>query len=243
MTIQKLFTCLMATVAVLALSNLALAVPTPMIHFDTPGDCDPLFIPQNVHEIGDFSEFPSNEALSSADLGFVPNSPCPMMDDMLIPNVLIDIRNLSGIDWYEVWYVADPETTITNFDGEANQGIPGAAPVHEAFRIDNMISDPTGMHHPLVSESILADGIWQAGESWTFILQDYTNTLGLPPEALTSIGVGSFSTPPTGVDPFGIPLGPSSGSIIAITIPVPEPGTLILSGIGLLGIFLHRRNK
>lgn len=230
---------LFSLVALLMLASQVQAVPTPMIHIDPPGDCDPLFIPDNVHEIGDFSEFPSDEALASANLGPAPVAPCPILNDPTTPDVIIDIRNLSGIDWYEVWYVADQETTITNFDGEANHGLPGLAPVHEAFRIDHAISDPGGSHHPLIGESMIVDGIWQAGESWQFILQDYSNFLGLPPEALTSIGVGSVSSVPTGVNPAGIPLGPSSGSIIAVTI--PEPATCMLLMVGLGAMSLRRR--
>ena len=37
-----------------------------------------------------------------------------------IPEVPIEIRNLTGIDWVEVWYVADKETDLTNYDGLAN---------------------------------------------------------------------------------------------------------------------------
>ena len=242
MNLRQITPALLMIVAFVAVANLALAVPTQMIHIDPPGDCDPLFIPNNVHEIGDFSEFPGNEALGSQNLGFTPFVPCPILDDTLIPEVVIDIRNLSGIDWYEVWYVADQETTITNFDGEANQAFAGAAPVHEAFRIDRFVSDPLGTHHPLISESGIPDGIWQAGESWQFVLQDYSNTLGLPPEALTSIGVGSLSSTPTGTDPSGTLLGPSSGSIIAIT-PIPEPATCLLMVCGLGGFALCRRQN
>lgn len=138
--------------------------------------------------------------------------------------------------WEEVWYVADPETTITNFDGEANEI--GFAPLQEAFRIDNLISDPGGSHHPLLFESMTFDGIWEIGESWQFVLQDYTNTLNLPPEAITSIGVGNASSSPaTGIIE-------SSGSIIAIT-KIPEPATGVLMLLGLLGAFArrHRHNQ
>lgn len=235
MVTRIITTSLLSIFTIAALATQSLAVPTPMIHIDPPGDCDPLFIPNNVHEIGDLIEFPADESLGHMDLGPTNVIPCPILDDTLIPNVLVDIRNTSGIEWHEVWYVADQETTITNFDGEANQAIPGLAPLREAFRIDNAISDPGGAHHPLIFESLTPDGIWEIGESWTFILQDYTNSLGLPASAITSIGVGdASSTPASGVID-------SSGSIIAIALPEPASLALFLgSGIGLLSLRRRR---
>ena len=219
-----------------ALASNARALPTKIAHVNTP-DCDDLFIPEDVHEIGHFLEFPgTDEDLASANLGQTADPPCPA-SHIGTANFIIDIRNLTGKDWLEVWYVADSETTITNFDGEANDiGFP---PLQEAFRIDNMVSDPGGSHHPLIAESMNPDGIWEAGESWQFILQDYSNTLGLPPEALTSLGVGSASTTPTMVtDAAGNALL-SSGSIIAIE--VPEPATCVLMAIGFAAAAFRRR--
>ncbi|MGI9429941.1 MAG: hypothetical protein ACR2NM_14870 [Bythopirellula sp.] len=127
--------------------------------------------------------------------------------------------------------MADQETNITNFDGEANAV--SFVPTTEAFRIDRKVSDPGGTHHPLISESITPDGIWEIGEAWQFVLQDYTNTLGLPPHAITSIGVGDASSPVTMVtDPAGNPLL-SSGSIIAVQIPEPASAMLALLGVAV----------
>ncbi|QDS98069.1 PEP-CTERM sorting domain-containing protein [Adhaeretor mobilis] len=237
MSTQKLATSLLSLAAVFAVTSQASAVPTPMIHIDTPGDCDPLFIPDDVHEIGDMIEFPTDESLFSTDQGPTSLAPCPLQDDPSVLNRVVEIRNTSGIDWHEVWYVADEETTITNYDGEANHGIPGLAPAHEAFRLDHKVSDPAGSHHPLIFESMTFDGIWAAGEVWRFILQDYSNTLGLPANAISSIGVGSVSsTPATGIID-------SSGSIIAVTATIPEPlsGTLLLFGFVGLGVTVRRR--
>ena len=109
----------------------------------------------------------------------------------------------TAIDWVGVWYVSDPETSLSNFDGLI-QG-------EEAFRIDFV-----GVNTPLVFESMTPDGIFEAGETWDFIIDDYFNSLGLAADDFFSPGaVGIFS-----------PGGPSSGSIIATA--VPEPGTLSL---------------
>jgi len=232
MSARNLTSLFVAAVMFVVFANQSFAVPTQVVYIDTP-QCDPLFIPQDVDEIGNYVEFPADESLDSISLGLSPVIPCPATDNPLLTEVIIDIRNLSGRVWQEVWYVADDETDITNFDGEANAlGLP---PLNEAFRIDNKVSDPGGSHHPLLSESMTPDGIWEIGESWQFVLQDYFNTLGYLPESLTSIGVGSLSaSPATGI-------AESSGSIIAYTEVVPEPSTMLLACLGLVGFVARRR--
>jgi len=233
MLIRTLSLSLLTVAALTFLANQASAVPVDVVHLDTP-QCDTLFIPNTgVHEIGVFSVFPDDEDLSSLDLGLTTMTPCTSAaDDPTIPNVVVDIRNLTGLAWEEVWYVADSATTISNYDGEANE-VP-FSPIQEAFRIDNDVSDPLGINHPLIFESITTDGIWEIGESWQFILQDYSNLSGLSASALNSIGVGNASPDAGIVD--------SSGSIIAIRA-VPEPSSLLLASLGLLGTFALRRRR
>ncbi|QDS98071.1 PEP-CTERM sorting domain-containing protein [Adhaeretor mobilis] len=214
-----------------ALSSPVLALPTQVVHFDTP-DCDPLLIPMNVDELGDVSIFPSDEALTSGDLGQSTIVPCPPKH-LGGPNAMIDIRNLSGRSWSEVWYVASPGTSISNYDGEANDS--AFSPLREAFRIDNLVADPGGSHHPLLFESMNPDGIWEPFESWQFVLQDYVNSSGLPPNAINSLGVGNASSP----DASGAIT--SSGSIIAIEL-IPEPASIALLLMGLVGIGTARRH-
>ena len=99
-----------------------------------------------------------------------------------------------------------------------------------AFRIDDVILDPGGIHWPLIAEiGGIIDGLWQPGETWEFVIQDYVNALGKPASLLGSIGVASMSAPFTA--------DASSGSIIAI----PEPATMAILGVGCA--LIKRRKK
>ncbi len=204
---------------VVLIANFANAVPTNVDFQDGPQD--PLLVPPMVHELGigvngssgQQGPFPANEEIDAYDEETeITSCTEPPYDDPQIPNVLVTMTNLTHVDWQEVWYVADPETTLTNYDGWVNGEL--------AFKIDSV-----GVNKPLVYESIIPDNIFQAGEVWEFIIQDYQNAAGGPASALDSIGVPSPGYPP------------STGSIIAI----PEPVTMMLLLAGVPG--LVRRKK
>ena len=223
---------IIASICVLFAGTAAWAYPTQVSYIDGPQD--PLVIPPEVHELGTapaFSPFP--DELIEADAGQIDLVVCldpTTPDDPLLINAVVRMTNLTGIDWAEVWYVADfDETTHSNYDG----WVVGAAgtPTATAFRIDRKANDPLGIHHPLIGESMTPDGIFEAGELWQFVIQDYINALGKPASALGSIGVPSV--------PFVTPPDPSSGSIIAV--PVPEPVTMILLGLGASALIRKRR--
>jgi hypothetical protein len=105
---------------------------------------------------------------------------------------------------------------MQNYDGMVNGGL--------AFKIDNI-----GQNTPLVYESMTVDNKFEPGESWAFVIQDYTNLLGLSPALMGSPGVGVFSM----ADQI------SSGSIIAI----PAPGAILLGSIGVSLVGWLRRRK
>ena len=217
------------SIVVMLVASPALAVPVDVNYENGPQD--DLFVPPQVHELG--IGFPQEEQIiATAQLD--PRIPCPTdyIDDPDLPNYLVTMTNLTGQVWDEVWYVGDaqrladgtivPETMLTNDDGWVNGGL--------AFKIDSV-----GLNKPLVFESMIANDIFEPGETWQFLVQNYSNINGLLPSDFFSwlppvmglVGVDS------GFDPI------SSASIIAI----PEPATMTLLVIGGIGVLVRRRKR
>jgi hypothetical protein len=194
----------------------ALAVPTTVSGFDTPG-CDVLAVPTNVDELGT-QVFPANETILSAFVGTTPLPACPS-SDTAAPNFIVEITNMTGIAWPQVWYVGNPGTTLSNEDGViAGQHV---------FLINSVSSD---FNNPLTFESMIPDNIFQPGEIWRFTIDDYFNSSGLAPHLFGQIGVpDTFPVPPT-----------QSGNIIAGGI-VPEPSSVGVIVIGASMLLARRR--
>lgn len=202
------------TVAALASSSTSsLAVPVNVISNDEPL-CDVLLVPSTVaDELGTSAAFPAGERILSASLGRT-NRSCTATDIATVSDFKVSITNFTTNPAFSaVWYVADQATSITNFDGKVNGAL--------AFRIDAI-----GLNKPLLSESILPNGVFDPGETWEFVLQDYTNAFSQAPHLFGSIGV-----------PSNVALDSSTGSIIALE--VPEPRALLLLGVGLVGIVIR----
>ena len=166
-----------------------------------------------VHELGNQPPFPTGEWIIS---GWEESQyrPCPENEDStLIANVAVSITNMTNTFWRNLQYVADPETTLQNYDEyRVNSQL--------AFLIDNV-----GVNTPLISESMKPDLVFEPGETWVFVIQDYQNSFGLAPSLFASLGV------PTAGDQV------SSGSIIAI----PEPASLLILGLGSVIVLKCKR--
>lgn len=202
-----------------ALVTPAMALQTTVTYVDL-ARCDPLAVPKIVDELGLPPTFPIDEEIAATDITTTIIA-CPAFDTPLV-NVLVTMQNNTGRAFDNVWYVADPETSLSNVDGLVNGEF--------AFRIDSPKSDPGGSNHPLAFESIAANDIFEPLEVWQFIIDDYANANGLPASAFGSgPAVGSFS----GNDSV------SSGSIVA----TPEPTTALLVAMGLSGLALLRRRQ
>ena len=203
---------LLAIMVIGVTGSAALASPTPVTSADF-SDCDTLFFPSNIaDELGTTALFPPDEFIMAFSTDTNQNA-CPANDDTVLINKLVGITNGTNIAFSDMHYVADPPTTYSNFDGFING--------QRAVRIDSF-----GINAPLIFESGIANDIFEPGETWQFILNDWDTTAGGAPEDLGSIGV-----------PSSLGLGLSTGNIIGL--PVPEPGMIGLMLPMLM--FLRRR--
>ena len=175
---------------------------------------DEWVIPENVHEVGvipAFQPYP-DELITSLTIGETSFVPCRANYFPGLPNMEVQMVNLTGRDWTQVYYVADfgfPDLTfVSNFDelvGEGPFGFPWLA-----FKIDNY-----GENRPLTYESMTQDNVWEAGEEWRFVLQNYFNGWSGQPHQFGSLHIASGSVGDRD----------STGSILVI----PEPGWSFLA--------------
>ena len=182
-------------------------------------------IPERVHELGVAPIFPPREEIRSAWLGDTQYNPCDeVTDNPNLPNMVVEITNLTGRDWRCVWYVADAEpnfTLLSNWDELVGQT--GTQPAWYAFKIDSV-----GVNQPLISESLNPDGVFEDTEVWEFVIQDYLNSWGGAPHLFNSIGAAAGSS----MDQV------STGSIL---VPEPAWGFLAMGLAGLGAAVIARR--
>jgi len=209
-------------------SEQAFAVLTEVTHADNSGACDTLVVPDVVHELGTLQpDFPDDELISSfvidTDFG---DQACSLFSPT--SHILVRIKNESPFDFSDLWYVVDDGTSISNFDGVVDNPLDPEPDLNRTFKIDSV-----GINTPLIFEDITVNGIFESGETWHFIMDQYSGPGGLVDASkFGSVGVPSPISTAT-EDPVT-----STGSIIALRI--EKGGTVggVFIGIDTTAILL-----
>jgi len=200
---MKSFNLLLTTTVISAMAMQASASPVSVTSADLVNHCDVLApLPNIMDELGTSAAFPADEFITAAAT-FNNTDACPHSSSPLIPNVVLSITNQTTVSFTDLHYVSDFGSGFTNFDGVING--------FEAVRLDNV-----GINRPLIAEiGGVQPLVFEPGETWQVILDDWSTGLGLTAADLGSIGI------PSGLQP-----DISSGSIVAIPVPEPASATL-----------------
>ena len=169
--------------------------------------CDNNGLHSFAHELGTGAAFPLDESITLSSIVGFSGTVCGFLGDPVTDH-LVTIVNTSGRRWQDLFFVAD--FFVANEDG-----VVAVVPGLRAFKIDAV-----GNNDSLV-ESMAADGIFEAGESWTFALIGFQTEAGPAIPNFGSLGVGSTDTG-------------SNASILGN----PAPTSMPLVGMGLVGIAL-----
>jgi hypothetical protein len=140
----------------------ATATLVSIIQSDLPG-CDVLLVTSGTFadELGNqFAGFPLGEWITHSSAltelsvcSDVPSNPA-------ITDRLVTITNLQAYTVGGLFYVVNGTGVFSNADGLINGAL--------AMQIDAV-----GNNRPLISESMTPDNMFEAGETWQFVVQDY----------------------------------------------------------------------
>ena len=205
----------------------ASAVPISGLYIED-ARCDVLPNLNLSHELGDAAIFPPNEAIlvsvsKTNTVVCVPN-------DGIANDWVIQITNVSGQAWQDLYFVANANNMVGNSDGTVLDLTNAAIPPSDAFRIDGTVT--AGVNSSLV-ESGASDEIFSPGETWRFMVSNFQHPSGVSPTpAFLSPGLFAGSASVTTAD---------QASILAN--PVPEPATLGMLAVIGAGMLLRRRRR
>ncbi|MCA9229909.1 MAG: PEP-CTERM sorting domain-containing protein [Planctomycetales bacterium] len=212
---------LIALLVVTCLASPAMAVPISGLYTDLT-DCDSHPAITFEEEIGDLAVFPVDEAIF---VGSMPTSIVICVGDDGVPNDWeVRMTNVSSNSFVDLFFVADDGNGVGNRDGliEDVANAPGIR--NDAFRIDNI-----GLNQPLIGGDD-GDLVFEPGESWTFLVSNFTNVGSMPPSFLSPGGFAGSSTDPL-----------SNASIVANLAKIPEPSTCLLAAFALGMAAMRRR--
>ncbi|MEO1715894.1 MAG: VPLPA-CTERM sorting domain-containing protein [Planctomycetota bacterium] len=217
---MKALTAIALSTLALNMTGGAVADPISGLYIDTPL-CDNHGPLQAVEEFGNPSAFQPSQWIEHSAT-FTDEVACSATDDPTMPNALVQITNLTNRTLDNLFYVGDPETRFSNVDGNGfGGGTPDIAGL--AFRIDSV-----GANQNLIFESGAFNGLFEPGETWQFIVQDYENAIGTAPDLFFSVGMAGDS----------IAINNSSASIVRM---VPTPASASLIALGGLAAARRRR--
>lgn len=213
---MEAFRSAVAATATVAFALTAGAYPVAGVTTDLP-QCDPLVGLIIYEELGTspaFDPFPieriAAQATNTAQVACRSYQP----DTDPTNDWLVSMTNLTGRNIvHPLLFVVDDGGAVGNRDGLAISAVAPNVPA-DAFKIN-----ARGLNRPLVNESIVFDGIFQAGETWDFIVNDF---LGVPagPPVFSSLNFAGASNATL-----------SNASIVTV---VPTPGALVGGVFGLL---------
>jgi hypothetical protein len=218
-----------ATAMAWASAQNASGVPVTGVYLED-ARCDALPNFTLNHELGNAAFFPINEGIT-VQVAPVPFTVC-VQNDSIQNDWVVDITNVSGIAWTDLYFVADLGMRIGNADGNMIDVVNAPGVVTDAFRIDGTVTG--GINNNLMNEiGGVVNEIFEPGETWHFAVSNFQGPTNPPPIMNTP---GVFA----GSDPIIVP-PINTASILAI--PVPEPTTIGAIGVLTTALLMRRPRR
>ena len=132
--------------------------------------------------------FPINEGIVSVSQAN--STVCVPQDSTTLNDWIVQITNVSGIAWQNLFFCSNLGLTIGNADGLLMDVANAPGVVTDAFRIDGTVTFVPGGNNNLISEDGIQDEIFSNGETWCFNVSNFNNpnSTTFPPVFLNTPG-------------------------------------------------------